>query len=166
VPGELVAQWMLPYEASLVVLERTLESINKLDHHPIVELSYEALRVTLWTHDKGGITELDLAIAEAFDAAVDAVGTGFDDDEDDEEFESDGPIAEVTPISEPAAKRGGMSAPTLDRHEGSAPVVNIALPTSPPPTPPKIGITPPANPITPSSATDPSPTTPRWPENS
>jgi 4a-hydroxytetrahydrobiopterin dehydratase len=38
---------------------------EKRDHHPDVELGWGKARVTWSTHDAGGITELDLELAEA-----------------------------------------------------------------------------------------------------
>ena len=40
---------------------------EKRDHHPDVELSWGRVRVGWSTHDAGGITELDVAAAEATD---------------------------------------------------------------------------------------------------
>jgi 4a-hydroxytetrahydrobiopterin dehydratase len=40
---------------------------EKHDHHPDVELGYGRSRVVWATHDAGGVTELDLAAAEATD---------------------------------------------------------------------------------------------------
>jgi 4a-hydroxytetrahydrobiopterin dehydratase len=35
-----------------------------LNHHPDVDLRYDRVIVTLSTHDSGGITEIDFALAE------------------------------------------------------------------------------------------------------
>lgn len=37
------------------------------DHHPNIDIRYETVDVTLWTHAKGGVTELDLSLAGAID---------------------------------------------------------------------------------------------------
>lgn len=37
------------------------------DHHPEVTVGYASLRVTLTTHDTGGLSERDLALAEAIE---------------------------------------------------------------------------------------------------
>lgn len=48
-----------------------------LDHHALITLGYRELRVELWTHDRQGITQLDLDYAEGFDAVVErALGHG------------------------------------------------------------------------------------------
>ena len=43
---------------------------EKRDHHPDVELGWGRAKVIWSTHDAGGITELDLELAEATDALV------------------------------------------------------------------------------------------------
>jgi len=40
---------------------------EKLDHHPEWSNVYKTVEVTLSTHDAGGLTELDLKLAEAMD---------------------------------------------------------------------------------------------------
>ena len=40
---------------------------EEIDHHPFLTVGYNHLRIELWTHDKGGITALDLAFAEFVD---------------------------------------------------------------------------------------------------
>jgi 4a-hydroxytetrahydrobiopterin dehydratase len=41
---------------------------EKLDHHPEWFNVYKTVEVTLSTHDAGGLTELDVKLAEAMDA--------------------------------------------------------------------------------------------------
>lgn len=36
---------------------------EKLDHHPDWSNCYNTLTITLWTHDSGGLTELDFKLA-------------------------------------------------------------------------------------------------------
>jgi 4a-hydroxytetrahydrobiopterin dehydratase len=40
---------------------------EKLDHHPEWSNVYKTVDVTLSTHDAGGLTELDIKLAEAMD---------------------------------------------------------------------------------------------------
>jgi 4a-hydroxytetrahydrobiopterin dehydratase len=40
---------------------------ERLDHHPVVTLGYRKVRFELWTHDQGGLTQLDLEYAEGLD---------------------------------------------------------------------------------------------------
>lgn len=41
---------------------------EKLDHHPEWSNVYRTVTVTLTTHDAGGLTALDVALAQRFDA--------------------------------------------------------------------------------------------------
>lgn len=41
---------------------------EKMNHHPDWSNSYKKVAVTLSTHDAGGLTKLDVALAEAMDA--------------------------------------------------------------------------------------------------
>lgn len=40
------------------------------DHHPDITLTYGAVQVTLSTHDAGGITKLDTALAKKIDSCA------------------------------------------------------------------------------------------------
>ncbi len=70
VDDRLVATYALSYEQSIAVLTRTLETVNELDHHPLCQVGYDEMTVTLWTHDRGGITELDMSLAHVWDDVV------------------------------------------------------------------------------------------------
>ncbi|MFN3170510.1 MAG: 4a-hydroxytetrahydrobiopterin dehydratase [Hyphomicrobiales bacterium] len=43
---------------------------EKADHHPEWSNVYKTVDVTLTTHDAGGLTQKDIALAKAFDASV------------------------------------------------------------------------------------------------
>lgn len=43
---------------------------DKMDHHPEWTNVYNTVDVTLTTHDKGGLTELDIKLAHAMEDAV------------------------------------------------------------------------------------------------
>ena len=69
----LVARFAISYNHGIDVLMMVRENVDEYDHHPRVTLEYRQLTVELWTHDQGGITELDLALAALFSRAVSAV---------------------------------------------------------------------------------------------
>jgi 4a-hydroxytetrahydrobiopterin dehydratase len=48
-------------------MARVALAAEKLDHHPEWSNVYKTVEVTLSTHDAGGVTELDVKLAEAMD---------------------------------------------------------------------------------------------------
>jgi 4a-hydroxytetrahydrobiopterin dehydratase len=48
-------------------MARVAMMAEKLDHHPEWSNVYKTVDVTLSTHDAGGLTELDIKLAEAMD---------------------------------------------------------------------------------------------------
>jgi 4a-hydroxytetrahydrobiopterin dehydratase len=38
------------------------------DHHPDIAIHYSRVTLTLWTHARGGLTELDIHLAKGIDA--------------------------------------------------------------------------------------------------
>jgi 4a-hydroxytetrahydrobiopterin dehydratase len=69
----LIARFAISYNHGLEVLMMVRENVDEYDHHPRVTVEYRLLTIELWTHDQGGITELDLALAGLFSRAVSAV---------------------------------------------------------------------------------------------
>lgn len=62
----LVAAFKLPDFASALALAVRLGMIaEKRDHHPDIKIGWGKLEVLWTTHDAGGITRLDLELAEA-----------------------------------------------------------------------------------------------------
>ena len=68
------------YDGTRLVLEATPSYVSacglaaasvplaeEIDHHPILTIGYNQLRVELWTHDQGGVTSLDFAMASFID---------------------------------------------------------------------------------------------------
>lgn len=49
---------------------------EKMDHHPEWSNVYRTVDITLSTHDAGGLTELDIALATAIDAIAEGRTTG------------------------------------------------------------------------------------------
>jgi len=43
------------------------EVAEEEEHHPDIEIHYNKVRLVLSTHSKGGVTELDFALAERID---------------------------------------------------------------------------------------------------
>jgi 4a-hydroxytetrahydrobiopterin dehydratase len=58
------------FPAAFAFMTRCAFVAERLDHHPEWFNVYNRVDVVLWTHDPGGITELDFALAAAMDDAV------------------------------------------------------------------------------------------------
>ena len=55
------------FSAAFGFMTRVALAAEKLDHHPEWFNVYKTVEVTLSTHDAGGLTELDIKLAEAMD---------------------------------------------------------------------------------------------------
>jgi 4a-hydroxytetrahydrobiopterin dehydratase len=55
------------FNAAFGFMTRAALLAEKLDHHPEWFNVYKTVEVTLSTHDAGGLTELDVKLAEAMD---------------------------------------------------------------------------------------------------
>ena len=60
------------FRDSIVFVNRVATLADSHDHHPDIDIRYGAVTLTLTTHDAGGITERDLALAEQIDFATSA----------------------------------------------------------------------------------------------
>ena len=57
----------IDYPSGVAVVAAQVDLAERLDHHPIATVGYKEVRLVLWTHDRGGITRLDLEYGDAFD---------------------------------------------------------------------------------------------------
>jgi 4a-hydroxytetrahydrobiopterin dehydratase len=55
------------FSAAFGFMTRAALAAEKMDHHPEWSNVYKTVDVTLSTHDAGGLTDLDVALAEAMD---------------------------------------------------------------------------------------------------
>ncbi len=61
------------FNAAFGFMTRAALIAEKLDHHPEWFNVYKTVEVTLATHDAGGVTELDVKLAEAMDKLAAAI---------------------------------------------------------------------------------------------
>ncbi len=60
------------FRDAIVFVNRIATLADDANHHPDIDIRYKAVRVILSTHDAGGITVKDLALAEQIDFATSA----------------------------------------------------------------------------------------------
>ncbi|HNV74568.1 MAG: 4a-hydroxytetrahydrobiopterin dehydratase [Gemmatimonadetes bacterium] len=67
--GTLVKTYTFPaFPAGIDWIRRAADAAESMSHHPDIDIRYTRITVTLSTHDSGGITTKDLALARALDA--------------------------------------------------------------------------------------------------
>jgi 4a-hydroxytetrahydrobiopterin dehydratase len=67
----LVREFKTPdFMASYRLASAVVGPAESLGHHPEICFGWGFVRITLTTHDAGGITELDHRLAEAIDRAI------------------------------------------------------------------------------------------------
>ena len=52
----------------IAFVDRAAKMADEMDHHPDIDIRYTKVTMTLSTHDAGGITQSDLALAEKIEA--------------------------------------------------------------------------------------------------
>lgn len=64
--GKLHRTFRFPsFPAAIAFMVQAAFEAERLDHHPNWANVYDRVEVTLWTHDVGGLTDRDLALATA-----------------------------------------------------------------------------------------------------
>jgi len=59
------------FNESIDFINGVAELAEEHDHHPDMDIRFNKVRVILTTHSKGGLTDLDLDMAEKIDTLVD-----------------------------------------------------------------------------------------------
>ena len=52
---------------SIAFVHRIAKRAQKMNHHPDIDIRFDKVKLTLTTHDEGGITEKDFALARQCD---------------------------------------------------------------------------------------------------
>jgi len=47
------------------IVKEIWDYAEKVDHHPDILLTYSGIKITLFTHDKSGVTEKDISFARS-----------------------------------------------------------------------------------------------------
>lgn len=64
VGGQLVREFQFAdFPAAIQFVEKVAEIAEKAGHHPDIDIRYNRVRLSLVTHDAGGITRLDVKMA-------------------------------------------------------------------------------------------------------
>jgi len=58
------------FTAAVAFVDRMVAPANEARHHPDLEIHYNRVVVSLTTHDEGGVTEKDIALAGIIDDLV------------------------------------------------------------------------------------------------
>ncbi|MEP7383410.1 MAG: 4a-hydroxytetrahydrobiopterin dehydratase [Gemmatimonadota bacterium] len=56
------------FPAGVDWVRRVADVAESMNHHPDIDIRYTRITVTLSTHDSGGVTAKDIALARAIDA--------------------------------------------------------------------------------------------------
>lgn len=59
------------FATAVAFVERLVEPADRLGHHPDLAIAYNQVAINLTTHDAGGLTALDFALAEEISALHD-----------------------------------------------------------------------------------------------
>jgi 4a-hydroxytetrahydrobiopterin dehydratase len=73
--GQLVRTFKTPdFLTAFNLVSAVVGPAEGLNHHPDITFGWGYVRITLTTHDAGGITDQDQRLAEAIDAALKPFG--------------------------------------------------------------------------------------------
>ncbi|GAA1260631.1 4a-hydroxytetrahydrobiopterin dehydratase [Saccharothrix xinjiangensis] len=61
------------FPQAVEVVNRVAEVAERDDHHPDIDIRRRTLTFRCWTHVSGGITALDVSLAQEVDAILDAL---------------------------------------------------------------------------------------------
>ena len=56
------------FRGALAFVNRVAALAERQQHHPDIDIRYNEVTLSMWTHDAGGLTERDFRLAAAIDA--------------------------------------------------------------------------------------------------
>jgi 4a-hydroxytetrahydrobiopterin dehydratase len=66
------------FRAAMAFINRVAEQAIAAAHHPDIEVHYDQVMLSLATHDEGGVTEKDVALAHAIERVALPAGPAVD----------------------------------------------------------------------------------------
>jgi 4a-hydroxytetrahydrobiopterin dehydratase len=67
--NEIVRRLVFPdFVQAMAFVNQVAEKAEKAGHHPDIDIRYNKVRLALISHDKGGLTERDMKMAQAIDS--------------------------------------------------------------------------------------------------
>jgi 4a-hydroxytetrahydrobiopterin dehydratase len=71
VGGAIRKDFVFPgFRGAIGFVNRVADRANEAAHHPDIEIHYNHVLISLSTHDEGGVTEKDVALAAEIDAVT------------------------------------------------------------------------------------------------
>jgi 4a-hydroxytetrahydrobiopterin dehydratase len=58
------------FAAALALVVAIGDEAEAMNHHPDIDLRYDTVRLALWTHVAGGVTQYDVELAHRIDALL------------------------------------------------------------------------------------------------
>jgi 4a-hydroxytetrahydrobiopterin dehydratase len=58
------------FDGSMRFVNAVAAAANAADHHPDIAISWNAVTITLTSHDAGGLTERDFSLAKTIDGLI------------------------------------------------------------------------------------------------
>lgn len=69
--GELIREWTFnDFNLAIAFVNRVAAMADAANHHPDIDIRYNRVRLSLTSHDAGGVTSRDLKIAETLNQEV------------------------------------------------------------------------------------------------
>jgi 4a-hydroxytetrahydrobiopterin dehydratase len=66
---EIARHYQFPdFAAAMVFVNKVAAKAEAAGHHPDIDIRYNKVRLALISHDKGGLTQRDLKMAQALDS--------------------------------------------------------------------------------------------------
>ena len=69
--GELIREWTFnDFNLAIAFVNRVAATAEAANHHPDIDIRYNRVRLSLTSHDAGGVTSRDLRMAESLNQEV------------------------------------------------------------------------------------------------